>query len=136
MKYQWHKNSNIKFWPFWKLFGLIVKERERGKEGCSAKEWWQSEAVGCGTQGRIPSSKCLATAVPTSAHRGQQKEYVVLRWWPISLGRQGRESWCVPRLLQLLLLYSVLGLKESQDYVRTLHTTVTTAEGTMGLMPF
>ena len=29
MKYQIDKNSNMKFWPFWKLFGLIVKERER-----------------------------------------------------------------------------------------------------------
>ena len=29
MKYQKHNNLNMKFWPFWKLFGLIVKERER-----------------------------------------------------------------------------------------------------------
>ena len=43
---------------------------------------------------------------------------------------------CATAPTALATIYSVLGLKESQDYVRTLHTTVTTAEGTMGLMLF
>ena len=92
----------------------------------------------CGTQGRIPSSKCLATAVPTSAHRGWQKECVVLRWWPISLGRQGRESWCVCHGSYSSCYYILSPWSQGESGLRTYtaHTTVTTAEGTMGLMPF
>ena len=51
VKYQRHKNSNIKFWPFWNLFGLIVKDREREARKAALQKSGGSQRlyVGCGT---------------------------------------------------------------------------------------